>query len=84
VLAALIDTAMGCAVHSLLPVGAGYITSELNVRFLRAADLATGALLCTGEVLKAGRRSMVVQARVTDDSGREVAIGGCTCLVSSP
>ena len=40
VLAALIDTAMGCAVHSLLPVGAGYITSELNVRFLRAAGLA--------------------------------------------
>jgi uncharacterized protein (TIGR00369 family) len=84
VLAALIDTAMGCAVHSLLPVGAGYITSELNVRFLRAAGLATGALLCTGEVLKAGRRTMVVQARVTDDSGSEVAIGGCTCLVRSP
>lgn len=84
VLAALIDTAMGCAVHSLLPVGAGYITSELNVRFLRAAGLATGALLCTGEVLKAGRRTMVVQARVTDDAGSEVAVGGCTCLVSSP
>ena len=44
VLAALIDTAMGCAVHSLLPVGAGYVTSELNVRYLRAAGLATGAL----------------------------------------
>jgi uncharacterized protein (TIGR00369 family) len=84
VLAALIDTAMGCAVHSLLGVGAGYITSELNVRYLRPAGLATGALLCTGEVLKAGRRSMVVQARVTDDAGREIALGGCTCLVSAP
>jgi len=84
VLAALIDTAMGCAVHSLLPVGAGYVTSELNVRYLRGAGLANGALSCTGEVVKNGRRSMVVQARVTDDSGREVAIGGCTCLVSAP
>lgn len=84
VLAALIDTAMGCAVHSLLPVGAGYVTSELNVRFLRAAGLATGALVCTGEVVKPGRRSMVVQARVTDDSGREIALGGCTCLVGAP
>ena len=83
VLAALIDTAMGCAVHSLLHVGAGYITSELNVRYLRPVGVATGALLCTGEVLKAGRRSMVVQARVTDDAGREVAIGGCTCLLST-
>ncbi|HWM73778.1 MAG TPA: PaaI family thioesterase [Nocardioides sp.] len=84
VLAALIDTAMGCAVHSLLPVGAGYVTSELNVRFLRSTGVGTGALVCTGEVLKPGRRSMVVQARVTNDSGRDVAIGGCTCLVIAP
>ncbi len=83
VMAALIDTAMGCAVHSLLPVGAGYVTSELNVRFLRATGPASGTLLCRGEVIKAGRRSMVVEARVTDDSGREVAIGGCTCLVNA-
>lgn len=83
VLAALIDTAMGCAVHSLLSVGAGYVTSELNVRYLRSAGVATGTLTCTGEVVKPGRRSMVVQARVTDDSGRDVALGGCTCLVSS-
>lgn len=84
VLAALMDTAMGCAVHSLLPVGAGYVTSELNVRFLRSTGVGTGSLVCTGEVLKPGRRSMVVQARVTDDSGRDVAIGGCTCLVIAP
>jgi uncharacterized protein (TIGR00369 family) len=84
VLAALIDTAMGCAVHSLLPAGVGYLTSELNVRYLRAAGLATGALTCTGEVIKPGRRSMVVQARITDDAGRDVAIGGCTCLLSAP
>lgn len=83
VIAALIDTAMGCAVHSLLPVAARYVTSELNVRFLRAAGLSSGTLLCRGEVIKAGRRSMVVEARVTDDSGREVAIGGCTCLVDA-
>jgi uncharacterized protein (TIGR00369 family) len=84
VLAALVDTAMGCAVHSLLPAGAGYVTSELNVRYLRPVGLVTGALVCTGEVLKSGRRSMVVQARVVDDAGRDIAIGGCTCLVSSP
>jgi len=83
VLAALLDTAMGCAVHSLLPVGASYVTSELNVRYLRGVGLANGALTCTGAVVKPGRRSMVVQATVTDDSGREVAIGGCTCLVNA-
>jgi uncharacterized protein (TIGR00369 family) len=81
VLATLIDTAMGCAAHSLLPAGTRLVTSELNVRFLRAAGLATGVLTGTGEVVMPGRRSMVVQARITDDAGREVAIGGCTCLV---
>lgn len=84
VLAALIDTAMGCAVHSLLPVGASYLTSELNVRFLRTALVDGGALVCTGDVVMAGRLSVVVQARITDEAGREVAIGGCTCLVREP
>ena len=42
VLAALMDTAMGCAVHSLLPAAVGYVTGELNVRFLRPALLAAG------------------------------------------
>jgi uncharacterized protein (TIGR00369 family) len=84
VLAALIDTAMGCAVHTLLPVGAGYLTSELNVRYLRSVTVGSGALVCTGDVVKAGRRSVVVQARITDDAGREIAIGGCTCLIWEP
>ena len=84
VIAALMDTAMGCAVHSLLPVGAGYVTSELNVRFLQATGLASGTLLCRGEVIQAFLLSMVVEARVSDDSGREAAIGGCSCLVNAP
>ena len=84
VLAALLDTAMGCAVHSLLPVGSGYVTAELNVRYLRPASVAGGTLMCTGHVLRPGRRSMVVQARVVEDSGREVAVAGATCMVVEP
>ena len=84
VLAALLDTAMGCAVHSLLPPGAGYVTAELGVRYLRPASVASGSLTCTGEVVRPGRRSMVVQATVTDDAGTCVATGGSTCLVSGP
>ena len=85
VLAALIDTAMGCAVHSLLPVGAGYVTSELNVRYLRRrrrGDRRAVVHRRGGQARPAGAWSS--QARITDDSGREVAIGGCTCLVSAP
>jgi uncharacterized protein (TIGR00369 family) len=84
VLAGLLDTAMGCAVHSLLPRAVGYVTGELNVRFLRPALLTSGPLVCTGEVVHPGRSSMVASARVTDAEDRIIAIAGATCLVRRP
>ena len=83
-LAALLDTAMGCAVHSLLPAAVGYVTGELNVRFLRPAVLTAGTALCTGEVVHKGRTTMVASARVVDEGGRVIAIAGATCLVRRP
>lgn len=79
VLAAMLDTAMGCAVHSLLPAAVGYVTSEMNVRFLRPALLTSGPLVCTGEVVHPGRSTMVASARVVDTGERVIAIAGCTC-----
>ncbi len=84
VLAALLDTAMGCAVHSLLPAAVGYVTAELNVRFLRPALLAGGPLECVGEVVNQGRTTMVTSARVLDRDGRAIAVAGATCLVRTP
>jgi len=84
VLAALLDTAMGCAVHSLLPPAVGYVTGELNVRFLRPAVLTAGPLGCTGEVVHQGRSTMVTSASVTDANDRVVATAGATCLVRRP
>ena len=84
VLAALMDTAMGCAVHSLLPPAVGYVTGELNVRFLRPALLTGGPLACTGEVVHQGKSTMVASARVIDAHDRVIAIAGATCLVRRP
>lgn len=84
VLAALMDTAMGCAVHSLLPAGVGYVTGELNVRFLRPARVSAGPLVCTGQVVHPGSSTMVASARIVDAGDRVVAIAGCTCLVRRP
>jgi len=81
VLAALLDTAMGCAVHSLLPPAVGYVTGELTVRFLRPALVDGGPLLCTGEVDHQGRTTMVTSARVLDGDERIIAMAGATCLV---
>ncbi len=84
VLAAILDTAMGCAVHSLLPPAVGYVTGELNVRFLRPVLLTAGPLACTGEVVHQGRSTMVATGRVLDADERIVAIAGATCLVRRP
>jgi uncharacterized protein (TIGR00369 family) len=84
VLAAMLDTAMGCAVHSLLPAATGYVTGELNVRFLRPGLLSRGSLVCTGTVVHAGTSTMVAEARVVDDRDRVIAVAGATCLVRRP
>lgn len=79
VLATMLDTAMGCAVHTLLAPGVGYVTSEMNVRFLRPALLSSGRLMCTGEVVHPGRNTMIASARIVDAEQRVIAIAGCTC-----
>lgn len=84
VLTALLDTAMGCAVHSLLPPAVGYVTGELNVRFLRPALLSGGPLECTGEVVHPGRTTMVASAQITDAGDRVIALAGATCQVRRP
>jgi uncharacterized protein (TIGR00369 family) len=80
----LVDTAMGCAVHSVLPAAVGYVTGELNVRFLRPGVPTGGPLECVGDVVHQGRNTMVTSARVTDREGRMIAIAGATFLVRRP
>ena len=84
VLAAMLDTVMGCAVHSLLPAGIGYVTGELNVRFLRPALVTGGALTCTGEVAHEGKSTAVATGRIEDSDGRLIALAGATCLLRRP
>jgi uncharacterized protein (TIGR00369 family) len=84
VLATMLDTAMGCAVHTLLPPGVGYVTSEMNVRFLRPVLLSSGRLLCMGEVVHAGRSTMIASASVVDADERLIAIAGSTCNLRKP
>jgi uncharacterized protein (TIGR00369 family) len=84
VLAAMLDTAMGCAVHSLLPPAVGYVTGEMNVRFLRPALVTGGPLICTGEVVNQGRSTVVAIADIVDAEERVIAIAGSTCMVRRP
>jgi uncharacterized protein (TIGR00369 family) len=81
VLTTLADTAMGCAVHSRLPVGVGYATLEVKLNFVRPVVEETGPIRCEGEVLSLGRRSATAQARITDLDGKLHGHATTTCMI---
>jgi uncharacterized protein (TIGR00369 family) len=81
VTAALLDTALGCAVQTMLEAGVGYSTTDLQVRFVRPATIASGLLRAEGTVVHAGSRFITAEGRVTDGAGKLVAHGSCGCIV---
>jgi uncharacterized protein (TIGR00369 family) len=82
-LATVLDSAMGCAVHSTLPRGSGYTTLELNTHFVRAVTRETGRLRCEAEIVHGGGRVATAQGRVHDEGGRLYAHATTTCLILS-
>ena len=80
-IATLLDSALGCAVHTTLPAGAGYTTVELHVNLVRPLTVDTGEIRCEAHVLHAGKRLATAQAKVTDLAGRLYGHGTTTCLV---
>lgn len=81
VISAILDSAMGCSIHSLLPAGTGYTTLELKVNFLKAVTAQTGELSATGKVIHAGNRIALVEARLTDKHNIIYAHGVSTCMI---
>jgi uncharacterized protein (TIGR00369 family) len=79
--ATLLDSAMGCAIQSVLPFGGGYTTLELKVNYLRPVTSATGTMYCEGKVIHAGGRIATAEGRLTDASGKLYAHGTTTCIL---
>jgi uncharacterized protein (TIGR00369 family) len=80
--ATLLDSAMGCAVHTTLPAGVGYTTLELSVNLVRGITPATGPVVCEGNVVHAGRRTATAEARLTaEDGGALLAHAKTTCMI---
>jgi len=79
--ATLLDSCMGCAVHSTLPKGIGYTTLEFKVSLIRALTKDTGLVRAEGKVLNAGRRAATAEGRLTDANGKLLAHATTTCLV---
>jgi uncharacterized protein (TIGR00369 family) len=81
VISALLDSAMGCTLHSVLEAGKGYTTLELKTNFLKAITIKTGLLKATGKILHIGSRTALLEADITDSSGKIYAHGTSTCLI---
>jgi uncharacterized protein (TIGR00369 family) len=81
VAATLLDSAMGCAVHSTLGKGVRYTTVDLQVSFVRPLTAHTGPVRCEGSVVHVGSRIATAEGRIVDDEGTLYAHGTATCLI---
>ncbi|MBA2703734.1 MAG: PaaI family thioesterase [Blastocatellia bacterium] len=82
--ATLLDSAMGCAVHSTLPAGASYTTLEIRVNYLRAMSAETGLVRCEANLIHVGGRTAVAEGKILDQQGKLYAHGTTTCIVFRP
>jgi uncharacterized protein (TIGR00369 family) len=79
----LLDTVIGCAVHSTLPAGVGYTSIELKVNYLRPVHSGNGGVTAHGWVTKPGRRVAFAEGEVRDSEGKLLATASGSCLVMS-
>ena len=79
--ATLLDSAMGCAVHSTLPAGAGYTTLEIKVNYVRPMTVETEYVRCEAKVIHVGGRTATADGRIIDREGKLYAHGTTTCII---
>ncbi len=79
--AALLDSCMGCAVHTTMAVGQSYTTLEYKISLVRGMSDKTGKVRAEGKVLQVGRRVATAEGWLTDSAGKLLAHGTSTCLV---
>jgi uncharacterized protein (TIGR00369 family) len=80
--ATLLDSALGCAVHTTLPAGVGYTSLGLEAKYVRPISRDTGRVLCEASVLYRGRKQATAEASLTAaDSGKLLASGTATCMI---
>lgn len=79
--ATLLDSALGCAVHSLMPPGRGYTTAELGVNLVKAISPKVQRVRAEGKVLHCGRQLATAEARLYGPDGTLYAHATTTCLV---
>ncbi len=80
---ALLDSAMGCAIHTTLAAGERYTTLEVKTNFVRPITLDTGRVRCEGVVIYRGGTIATAEGKlIVENSGKLLAHGTTTCLIA--
>jgi uncharacterized protein (TIGR00369 family) len=77
----LLDSALGCAIHSMLPAGTGYTTLELKVNLIRSLNDQVGPVRAEGKTIHVGSRVGIAEALIADVDGKRYAHATTTCLI---
>jgi uncharacterized protein (TIGR00369 family) len=80
----LFDSALGCVIHTMLPAGVGYATTDVQVRLIRGITKETGPVRCEATVVHVGRSTAVAEAKLYDGQRRLLATGTTACAVMRP
>jgi uncharacterized protein (TIGR00369 family) len=79
--ATLLDSALGCAVHTMMPPGRAYTTAELSVNLVKAIGPKVQRVRAEGKVIHCGRQLATAEARLVGPDGTLYAHATTTCLV---
>lgn len=80
-MATMLDSALGCAVHTMMPVGRSYTTAELGINFVKGVSPKVQRVRAEGKVIHCGRQLATAEARLVGPDGTLYAHATTTCLV---
>ena len=79
--ATLLDSAVGCAVHTTLPAGKSYTTAELKINIVRPLTVDVPLVRAVGQVIHRGSRMATADGRLTGPDGKLYAHASTTCFI---
>lgn len=79
--ATLLDSAMGCAINTMMPAGKVFTTLEMKINYTRPMRRETGEVLCEASVIHVGGRTATAEGRIVDGEGKLYAHGTVTCML---
>jgi uncharacterized protein (TIGR00369 family) len=80
----ILDSALGCAIHTMLPPKAFYGTTDVHARLLRPITKDTGTVRAEATVVSIGRTLGTSEARLVTRDGTLLATGTTACAIRRP